>query len=298
MSRNPWTVALWVGVTIAVVAVTMWVQEVSDEAAAKKRAAKKQRRQDRIEYRRAQHDARRKDRKREQQAARQEADEAITSTLTPEEKKRYYEEKIAQKRLAKARLEDKLNSAMATGLRVVVDLAFLQEQTQRERNSVIKQAACAYGAMKKAEHPSLLSLHFASYHGEIAALCDKRGVGSWKATRHPEPIDEVFPNDELIFLSPDSPNVLTEVNPRAVYVIGGIVDRSVRKGQSLSKARGLGNVRTARLPVQETLHVRSNVLNIDTVLLSLLEFINCGDWATTFERTLPKRIYWPTEPTT
>ena len=84
---------------------------------------------------------------------------------------------------------------MATGLRVVVDMGFLEQQNLRvswitsldleiicgqEQNSVIKQVACAYGIMKKSELQSLLSLHFSSYRGKIAEICNKRGMDVWK----------------------------------------------------------------------------------------------------------------------
>ncbi|EQC40899.1 hypothetical protein SDRG_01964 [Saprolegnia diclina VS20] len=291
MTQSPWAVAAWVGAALVVATLVAWVQDASDEVAAQKKRTKQQRRQERIDHRRAAIDARRKDKKRQHQAERQIAYEARDDSITQEEKQMRYDAKIAQKQLAKTQLEDKLNYAMATGLRVVVDLNFLHEQTPRERHSVIKQVACVYGAMKKSELPSLLSLHLASYEGDIAALCEKRGANAWKVTRHAAPIEELFPGHMIVLLSPDSPNVLTELDPTAVYVVGGIVDRTVRKSETLTKAARVQHITTARLPVQETCNVRSHVLNIDTVLLTLMEVANHGDWQRAFEATLPKRFF-------
>ncbi|KDO30972.1 hypothetical protein SPRG_04160 [Saprolegnia parasitica CBS 223.65] len=291
MQQSPWTVAAWVGAVLVVATIVAWVQDASDEVAAQKKRTKQQRRQERIDHRRAAIDARRRDKKLQHEAERQASYKAHDECITQEEKQMRYDAKIAQKQLAKTQLEDKLNYAMATGLRVVVDLSFLRDQTPRERHSVIKQVACVYGAMKKSELPSLLSLHLASYEGDIAALCDKRGASAWKVTRHAAPIEELFPGDTIVLLSPDSPNVLTELDPATVYVVGGIVDRTVRKSETMAKAAGVHRITTARLPVQETCSVRSHVLNIDTVLLALMEVANHGDWHRAFEATLPKRFF-------
>ncbi|ETV97778.1 hypothetical protein H310_09130 [Aphanomyces invadans] len=239
-------------------------------------------------------DARKKQKQMQVKAERQHRWEVETALhpIDQEEKQRLYDAKIAAKKQQQQELEDRLNTAMAIGLRVVVDLDFLNHQTLRERNSVFKQVATAYGTMKKCSFPNLLSLHLASYRGDVAAFCDQRGARAWKVSRHEQPLFELFPNDTVIFLSPDAPTVLTELDPNAVYVIGGIVDRTVRKSQTLAKATASA-IRTARLPVQEHLRVKSHVLNIDTVLLILLEVHNHGDWNRAFDAVLPKRFRRP-----
>lgn len=46
---------------------------------------------------------------------------------------------------------------------------------------------------------------------------------------HEASIDELYEQQEIVYLSPDAEDVLHELDPSCVYVIGGIVDRSVRK---------------------------------------------------------------------
>lgn len=55
--------------------------------------------------------------------------------------------------------------------------------------------------------------------------------------RHEEPLEELYDADEIVYLSPDSDNVLETLDPACVYVVGGIVDRSVRKVQKLQLSR-------------------------------------------------------------
>ncbi|OQS01076.1 2',5'-phosphodiesterase [Thraustotheca clavata] len=245
--RNPWTIAVAISAIVALAAIASWINEASDACAAEKKRSRQLRKQQRIEQRRNNIDERRKAKKLQHQAERQRVYKE-TKDVPQAEKQKNYEAKLALKQRKKEELEDKLNYAMATGLRVVVDLGFLQGQSLREQNSVIKQVGCAYGVMKRSEFPLLLSLHFASYHGDIAAICDKAGLNVWKATRHSEPIEELFPGESIVMLSPDSPNVLTEIDPKTIYVIGGIVDRTVRKSETLTKASRIRHIQTARFP--------------------------------------------------
>ena len=39
----------------------------------------------------------------------------------------------------------------------------------------------------------------------------------------------MFSREELVYLSPDAEEVLDTIDPAKVYVIGGLVDRSVSK---------------------------------------------------------------------
>ena len=60
---------------------------------------------------------------------------------------------------------------------------------------------------------------------------------------------ELFPKENLVYLSPDSRNLL-KYNPNDIYIMGGLVDRSVEKNASLAKAESK-NIRHARLPLRE-----------------------------------------------
>ena len=68
----------------------------------------------------------------------------------------------------------------------------------------------------------------------------------WKVHRLDERVEERFPPASLTFLTPDAPDVLGALDPARVYVIGGLVDRSVQKAALVARARGLGAA-TARL---------------------------------------------------
>lgn len=45
---------------------------------------------------------------------------------------------------------------------------------------MLKQLGCAYGYLKKCPLDSLISLRVASFSGEIARICELRGLNNWK----------------------------------------------------------------------------------------------------------------------
>ena len=62
--------------------------------------------------------------------------------------------------------------------------------------------------------------------------------------------ESLFTSDELVYFSPDATEILDTIDPTKVYVIGGLVDRSIAKNQSLDRASSLG-VQCVRLPLAE-----------------------------------------------
>ena len=72
-------------------------------------------------------------------------------------------------------------------------------------------------------------------------------------------------------------------------MIGGIVDRSVRKSRTLDLASSQG-IRAVRLPIQEHIPNRqTHILNVDCVFSILCKYLECGDWSTTLREMVPIR---------
>jgi tRNA (guanine9-N1)-methyltransferase len=85
----------------------------------------------------------------------------------------------------------------------------------------------------------------------------------------------------VVYLSADSDTVLTELEPQGIYIIGCFVDHNSKKGFTHRIATELG-VRTARLPLQETLIKMGNlckVLTINHVTEVMATFQATGSWA-------------------
>ena len=61
----------------------------------------------------------------------------------------------------------------------------------------------------------------------------------WTLKSNEEDVVEVSKrmNKKPIYLSPDASDTLDSIDPDAAYIIGGLVDRTVMKDASLSRAR-------------------------------------------------------------
>ena len=94
----------------------------------------------------------------------------------------------------------------------------------------------------------------------------------------------------LITLPPSPPSLPPSLPP--VYVIGGIVDRTVVRGIS-QQAASRWHVQTARLPL-EYLNLKAKqataALNVDTMVKVMMAVhANGGEWLAALEECLPKR---------
>ena len=132
----------------------------------------------------------------------------------------------------------------------------------------------------------------------------KNGGTAWRLHRHTAPVFDVFPNkSSLVYLTPDSPNVLGEIDPTKIYVIGGLVDRVVLKNKSLSRAFTHG-VATARLPLKEFFskqgpkgekHMSNMALAVDRVIEILMKKYEVGDWDEALSAVFPGAVAVPEE---
>ncbi|KAL6764345.1 hypothetical protein V8C86DRAFT_2474297 [Haematococcus lacustris] len=128
------------------------------------------------------------------------------------------------------------------------------------------------------------------------------GAPGWPVLRHECPVAQAFPGKQLVIMSPDAEAALLPkggepLNPQAVYVVGGIVDRTVRKGLTLEYAAAAG-LTAVRLPVLEYAAelglgkgtTKRPVLNVNDVVVALLEYHRTGgDWVAALDKALPAR---------
>ncbi|XP_035772463.1 tRNA methyltransferase 10 homolog B-like, partial [Neolamprologus brichardi] len=86
---------------------------------------------------------------------------------------------------------------------------------------------------------------------------------------------------------------LESVDADKVYVLGGLVDESIQKKLSLSRAGEL-SVRTARLPIDEYMVKKDNVKNFHSKILAvnqvfdiLLTFCDTSSWMEALQTWFP-----------
>lgn len=94
---------------------------------------------------------------------------------------------------------------------------------------------------------------------------------------------------EIVYLTSDSPDTLTELKPYSTYIIGGIVDKNRHKGICYKSAMDNG-IKTAKLPIGDYMKMNSRfVLATNHVVEIMLKWLELGDWGESFMQVMPKR---------
>lgn len=99
---------------------------------------------------------------------------------------------------------------------------------------------------------------------------------------HKQDIIDVFPRDKLILLTPHSPNILHEFDPKMYYVISVLVGQSIGLPYAMEKATKL-NLQTARIPIDYYINCSSIThLSLGQMLKVMLEVKYSKDWNEAF----------------
>ncbi|KAF5859677.1 tRNA (guanine(9)-N(1))-methyltransferase [Aspergillus alliaceus] len=101
---------------------------------------------------------------------------------------------------------------------------------------------------------------------------------------------DATPEDgEIVYLSSDSPNTLTELKPYSTYIIGGLVDKNRHKAICYKTAVEKG-IKTAKLPIGEYIQMASRqVLATNHVAEIMIRWLELGDWGEAFMKVIPRR---------
>uniref|UniRef100_A0A3B3ZB31 tRNA methyltransferase 10 homolog C n=1 Tax=Periophthalmus magnuspinnatus TaxID=409849 RepID=A0A3B3ZB31_9GOBI len=173
--------------------------------------------------------------------------------------------------------------AMVFGQPLIFDLSYEDNMTKQEIENTVSQLMEVEAWNRRAIDP--FHLHFCnlqpdSYYKQ--QLIKRYGEETWDRlfiTSTEKQHFEVFPREQLVYLTADSPNVLRTYDHNKVYIVGALVDRSIQKGLSLANAKRL-KLATARLPLDEFLHweMGAKNLTLDQLIRIMLTIKDTGKW--------------------
>lgn len=177
--------------------------------------------------------------------------------------------------------------------RVCVDLSLCARLPEREQRSVVSQVAQLVGINHRSGRTLDLHLVGVGCAGPQELLRAQHGFDStWHVTRHASGhLLDAFQRESVVYLSPDSPHVLEDLDEARVYVLGGIADNhNSCKNMTLERATELG-VAHARLPLEVVPNItkRGQILNINHCFQVLLLRAAGIAWYEAIDRSVPTR---------
>ncbi|KFV94008.1 Mitochondrial ribonuclease P protein 1, partial [Eurypyga helias] len=184
--------------------------------------------------------------------------------------------------------------SMVFGQPLVFDMSYEKEMSTREVANTVQQLVFSEGCNRRCMDP--FHIHFCNfkedslYHKEFVKHY-REAWGKLLITVTDQCYTEIFPKDKLIYLTADSPRVMKTFDHNKIYIIGSMVDRSIKTGVSLARAKRLG-LETAALPLEKYLLWNSGAKNLtlDQMMHILLTLKDTGDWKKALE-FVPKRKY-------
>uniref|UniRef100_A0A3B5AKE7 tRNA methyltransferase 10 homolog C n=1 Tax=Stegastes partitus TaxID=144197 RepID=A0A3B5AKE7_9TELE len=177
----------------------------------------------------------------------------------------------------------KAAQAMQFGQPLVFDMSYDSKMSRRELRNTVKQLSEAESWNRRSIEP--FHLHFCNLQPDgpyKQELLKRYGAQAWDRlliTSTDQQHVNVFPREQLVYLTADSPNVLRTFDHTKVYIVGALVDRTIQSGVSLANAKRL-KLATARLPLDEFLQWAKGAKNLtlDQMIRILLTLKDTGKW--------------------
>ncbi|XP_037380497.1 tRNA methyltransferase 10 homolog C [Talpa occidentalis] len=182
--------------------------------------------------------------------------------------------------------------AMQFGQPLVFDMAYDDYMNPKEMQYTVSQLLESEGWNRRNVDP--FHIYFCnlkidgSYHRELV----KRYGEKWNKlllTATEKSYVDIFPKDSIIYLTADSPNVMTSFKHDKIYIVGSFVDKHMHPGASLAKAKRL-KLATQCLPLDKYLQWDTGTKNLtlDQMIRILLCLKNTGSWEEAL-KFVPKR---------
>jgi tRNA (guanine9-N1)-methyltransferase len=178
----------------------------------------------------------------------------------------------------------------------MIDCDFENLMNEKDIVSMTRQISDCYSTNRKANIPFNLVLF--DLNQQLETNLVKNNYQNWiglsgvkKGTYNN--IKEYNKDKEIIYLTADSDNEISELSSNHIYIIGGIVDRNKHKLLTFNKANEMG-IKHARLPIGDYLHLKSSkVLATNHVFSILSHYVNIkNDWKEAFLSIIPKRKFY------
>ncbi|KAK3677341.1 tRNA (guanine(9)-N(1))-methyltransferase [Recurvomyces mirabilis] len=153
---------------------------------------------------------------------------------------------------------------------------------------------CSFTGKLRERFDNILT-HYKGWRGAKQWMAEKKYGGSLAGSfsKYSGEDETTLPRlqqeGEIVYLSSEASDTLTELKPYSTYIIGGLVDKNREKGICYKRAKQRG-IRTAKLPIGDYLQMSSRkVLATNHVNEIMVNWLETEDWGEAFMKVIPKR---------
>lgn len=189
---------------------------------------------------------------------------------------------------------NRLTRAMQFAPKMVLDCSYDDHMNHRESSYAAKQLMLCFAENRANDEP--FDLHYCNTNFDGSCMQSlKRYIPTmlnpeFPMNVHRQCFTELFPKEQLVYLTPHCREDLVTYNPDDVYIVGAMVDTVNNEPLSLAKAKRLG-LRMARLPLDRYLQWSAGSgksLTLNQMISIMLDLKNTGDWNTALQH-VPRR---------
>lgn len=167
--------------------------------------------------------------------------------------------------------------------------------TRHEARSAANQLAWSFTANRNDREP--FDLHFCNVNFDGVTMQQlERNIPTMRRDTFPMHLHEgsyvdLYPKENLVYLTPHCDNDLAEYDGNKIYIIGAMVDKKGQGPLSLEKANAL-NLKMARLPLDKYLNwgSGSKFLTLDQMVKIMLDLKRTGKWEVALQHVPIRKV--------
>ncbi|XP_072051122.1 uncharacterized protein [Amphiura filiformis] len=185
----------------------------------------------------------------------------------------------------------KMSDPDASDVRIAIDCGFDDLMQEADITKLSKQIQRSYASNRTSDKP--FQFYICNFRDKTKARFEHAlsEYPKWDVHFREQGVNELFGKESVVYLTSESPQVLTTLDPEKVYVIGGLVDHNHHKGVCYEQAVSQGWAH-AQLPIAEYMKFKARkVLTVNHVYEILVAFMETEDWKAAFDRVIPQRKF-------
>ncbi|GAB1609673.1 mitochondrial ribonuclease P protein 1 homolog, partial [Argonauta hians] len=185
--------------------------------------------------------------------------------------------------------------SMVYGQPIIFDMSYEKSMRKQDICRLSEQFLMCYGSNKIHQDP----FHFVLSSNESTSLFQNfldnsrrnKDEEYFMMTNSDQHYLDLYPKENLVYLTPDAPSVLKKFDHNAIYIIGGLVDKVNPKPLTLAKAKR-ERLKMAKLPLDNYIRwgCGNKSLTLNQVIDILLHLKNGSDWLQALQHIPQRKI--------